>query len=75
MKKHLPLILLILFNLIVGLIALPGFGESTDELSQHSYAERTIEAVRSLLDSGPWPAYFFGGTQTGQSRSGFYHGC
>ena len=59
MKKQLPLVLLVLINLIIGLIALPGFGESTDELSQHSYAERTLEAVRSLVQEGPWPAYFF----------------
>jgi hypothetical protein len=58
MKKHFPLVILVLVNLIVGLLVLPGFGESTDELSQHSYAERTIQAVDSLVDTGTWPAYF-----------------
>ena len=58
MKKHSLLVILILVNLIVGLFALPGFGESTDELSQHSYAERTIQAVKSLVHTGTWPAYF-----------------
>ena len=48
MKKHLPIIVLVLVGLIVGLYALPGYGESVDELSQHSYAERTIQAVN------PW---------------------
>lgn len=58
MKKHFPLTVLVLLNLIVGLFALPGFGESTDELSQHSYAERTIQAVKSLVTTGILPAYF-----------------
>lgn len=58
MKKHFPLVILVIVNLIVGLFALPGFGESTDELSQHSYAERTIQAVQSLVNTGTWPAYF-----------------
>lgn len=58
MKKYFLLILLILINLIVGLFSLPGFGESTDELSQHSYAQRTIQAVRSLVATGTWPTYF-----------------
>lgn len=58
MKKHFPLVILVLVNLIVGLFALPRFGESTDELAQHSYAERTIEAVKSLVNTGTWPAYF-----------------
>jgi hypothetical protein len=58
MKKHFPLVILVLVNLIIGLFALPGFGESTDELAQHSYAERTIEAVKSLVNTGTWPAYF-----------------
>jgi len=56
--RHLALVLLVLINVGVGLLALPGFGESTDELSQHSYAERTIEAVRSLMNTGTWPAFF-----------------
>ena len=58
MKKHHPLLVLVLVNLIVGLVLLPGFGESTDEVSQHSYAERTIQAVQSLVRAGTWPAYF-----------------
>jgi hypothetical protein len=58
MKKQLPLIVLVLVNLIVGLVALPGFGESKDESSQNSYAERTIQAVRSLVSTGKSPAYF-----------------
>jgi hypothetical protein len=58
MKKHFPLVILVLVNLIVGLFALPGFGESTDELAQHSYAERTIQGVKSLVNTGTWPAYF-----------------
>jgi hypothetical protein len=58
MKKHFPLVILVIVNLIVGLFALPGFGESTDELSQHSYAERTIQGVKSLVNTGTWPPYF-----------------
>ena len=59
MKSYFPLIALVLFNLVTGLLALPGFGESVDELSQHSYAERTIQAVNDLVKTGTWPAYFF----------------
>lgn len=59
MKKHYPLLLLVFVDLVVGLFLLPGFGESTDELSQRAYAERTIQAVQSLVDTGAWPAYFF----------------
>jgi hypothetical protein len=58
MTGQLALAILVLINLGVGLLALPGFGESTDELSQHSYAERSIEAVQSLLTTGTWPAFF-----------------
>jgi hypothetical protein len=58
MKPYFPLFALLLFNLIVGLFALPGFGESVDELSQHSYAERTIRGVSELFKTGTWPAYF-----------------
>ncbi|MGE5378668.1 MAG: hypothetical protein ACM3XO_26740 [Bacteroidota bacterium] len=58
MKKHWPLVLLVLVNLIIGLITLPGYGESTDELSQSSYAERTIQAVKTLAQSGKFSAYF-----------------
>lgn len=57
-KKYFPLAVLVLANLIIGLFALPGFGESADELSQYSYAERTIQAVKSLVNTGSWPAYF-----------------
>ena len=59
MTWQLALVILVLINVGVGLLALPGFGESTDELSQHSYGERSIEAVRSLLTTGTWPAFFF----------------
>ncbi len=41
-KNHFPLAALVLVNLIIGLYILPGFGESVDERSQNSYAERTI---------------------------------
>lgn len=57
-KKHFFLLVLILVNLISGLFALPGFGESADELSQHSYAERTIQAVQALVATGTWSDYF-----------------
>jgi len=59
MKKHYPLLVLVLVNLILGLVLLPGFGESADELSQHTYAERTIQAVQALVQTGSWSAYFF----------------
>ena len=47
-----PLICLVLANLIIGLIILPGFGESADERSQTQYAERTIHAVASIVTGG-----------------------
>ena len=50
--------MLVLVNLIIGLFVLPGFGESVDELSQHSYAERTIQAIQSLINHGFMPASF-----------------
>lgn len=58
MKPYFPLFALLLSNLIFGLFALPGFGESVDEHSQHSYAERTIRGVSDLFKTGTWPAYF-----------------
>lgn len=57
-KKHFLLIVLVLVQLSVSLLALPEVGESTDELSQHSYAERTIEGVKALARTGAWPDYF-----------------
>lgn len=58
MKKHWPLVFLVVANLIVGLFTLHGYGESTDELSQHSYAERTIQAVKILATTGKLSAFF-----------------
>ena len=57
-KKYFPLIALVLVNLIIGLFALPGFGESMDELSQRSYAERTIQAANTLVSTGKLPPFF-----------------
>jgi hypothetical protein len=51
-KRHFPLVLLILISCIVGLLMLPGYGESTDERSQWSYGERTVRAFESLLRTG-----------------------
>ncbi len=58
MKKHWPLVILILANLFIGLLTLPGYGESTDELSQRSYAERTIQAVKTLVTTGKLSPFF-----------------
>jgi hypothetical protein len=59
MKKHLHLIALILIGLLTGLLLLPGYGESTDELSQRSYAERTIQAVNTLVTTRTLSSYFY----------------
>jgi hypothetical protein len=59
MKKHLPLIALILIGLFAGLLLLPGYGESTDELSQRSYAERTLQAVKDLATTRTLSSYFY----------------
>jgi len=59
MKKHLPLIALILIGLLAGLFLLPGDGESTDELSQRSYAERTLQAVKELATARTFSSFFY----------------
>jgi hypothetical protein len=59
MKKFLPLAILVLFNLIVGLIVLPDFGQSTDEPYQHGYAENTIRAAEFIFKTGEFSEYFF----------------
>jgi hypothetical protein len=51
-KKHVPLLILIVVNLMVGLMILPGYGESMDELMQRQYGERTAGVFKSLLSSG-----------------------
>jgi hypothetical protein len=51
-KKHALLVILIVVNLIVGLLILPGYGESMDELMQRQYGERTAGVFESLLSSG-----------------------
>jgi hypothetical protein len=51
-KKHTPLVLLVLVNLIVGLLILPGYGEAMDELMQRQYGERTVRVFASLLNDG-----------------------
>jgi hypothetical protein len=51
-KRHAPLLLLVLINLIVGLLILPGYGEAMDELMQRQYGERTARVFESLLSSG-----------------------
>ena len=59
MKKILPLFTLVLLNLIVGWIVLPDFGQTIDEPYQHGYAERTIQAFRSVFETGEFSDYFF----------------
>lgn len=59
MKKYLPIIAFVLVGLIVGSYAVPAFGESVDELSQHSYGERNIQAVKTLIKTGTLSPYFF----------------
>lgn len=49
MKKHFLLVALVVVNLIIGLVALPGFGESEDELSLHWYGEKSIQLAESLI--------------------------
>ena len=53
-----PIIILVLVNLIIGWIVLPGFGESSDERSQKDYAERTIHAAVSIVTQGVMPLSF-----------------
>jgi hypothetical protein len=52
LRKHAPLIVLIVVNLLVGLWILPGYGESMDELMQRQYGERTARVFESLLSTG-----------------------
>lgn len=59
-KRHLPIILLIFLNLVVCFFVLPDFGESVDESSQQAYAQRTIDAAKSMLTQGVIPAEFSG---------------
>jgi hypothetical protein len=58
-KKHTPIIVLVLINLLAGLLILPGYGESVDELSQEMYAGRTIDAIQSLVSIGRLPQSFY----------------
>jgi hypothetical protein len=58
MKKHLPLVVLVLINLIIGLFAMPGYGESLDEQSQRRYGERNVQVVKSMISTGTFPAFF-----------------
>ncbi len=58
-KKYPALLVLVLLNLIVGLLVLPDFGQSTDEPYQQAYAERTIQGVRSVMHTGNFSDYFF----------------
>jgi hypothetical protein len=51
-KRHAPLVILVLANLIIGIFILPGYGESMDELMQREYGERTVRVFESLLSSG-----------------------
>ena len=57
-RWHIALGMLILVNLIICVLALPGFGESADENSQKGYAERTIEAAISMATKGVMPLSF-----------------
>jgi len=58
MKKHWPLVILVVANLIIGLFTVHGYGESSDELSQRSYAERTIQGVKSFVTTGRFSGFF-----------------
>ncbi|RPI92285.1 MAG: hypothetical protein EHM40_13510 [Chloroflexi bacterium] len=55
MKMYFPLAVLVVVNLIIGLLIVPGFGESMDELSQHWYGERAINVAKWLFDTGTLP--------------------
>ena len=57
-KNHFPIFLLVSVNLMIGLYVLPEFGESKDERSQNSYAERTIQTIHSVFRHGYAPTSF-----------------
>jgi len=49
MKQHLPIILLIIINLIIGVITFSQYGESWDVNSMRHYADSSLSLYRGLI--------------------------
>ncbi len=51
-KQHLPIILLILLNLLIGIMVVRDYGESTDEPGMNTYTEVSLQAYPYLFQTG-----------------------
>ena len=56
-KRHLPISILILLNLLIGIMVVRDYGESWDEAGIYAYAKESIRAYFNLLENGTLPHY------------------
>jgi hypothetical protein len=59
-KQHLPIIILILVNLVIGTAVVQDFGESWDEPIHNAYGVKSMQAYQDLLTSGNLPSFRIG---------------
>ena len=55
MKQNLPLIILLVFSLIIGMLTLNDYGESWDELKLYDYAADSLDAYVTWFQHGTIP--------------------
>lgn len=58
--RHLPILVLMLLNLLVGVWVVRDYGESWDEAGIYGYANQSIQAYLTYLESGSLPRYLNG---------------
>ena len=56
-QRHLPILVLILLNLLIGILVIRDYGESWDEAGIYGYANESIQAYVNLLENGVLPHY------------------
>ncbi len=56
-QRHLPFVLLIILNLLIGILVVRDYGESVDEPGIYAYAEQSLRAYINLLRNGTLPHY------------------
>ncbi len=56
-KRHLPIFILILLNVLLGVLVVRDYGESWDEAGIYAYAKESIRAYFNLIENGTLPHY------------------
>lgn len=56
-QRHLPILVLILLNILIGILVVRDYGESVDEAGIYAYAKQSIRAYFNLIENGTLPHF------------------